>query len=116
MTAKKPVHYEETTSSEYAELAANSFSVERLGDGSIILRGRCPRCGGLMTFVDVGKVFRREGKPRATPALAVPDGDTGSLPGSAGSKTVVVLCTVQEEYEGRPPDGVGCGAYWALII
>lgn len=66
--------------------------------GDLLLQGNCPRCAEAMTFPVVAKVYR------------------GGSASQAGAQPIVLFCTSEGEYEGRPPGRKGCGAYWSLVL
>ncbi|MFI0718269.1 hypothetical protein [Streptomyces sp. NPDC021224] len=93
--------YTETTDATYPEAAARTFVVESYGAGVDLLRGPCPRC---FAFIDIP--YFRETIKSGTAFGEEPDDPRGEP----------VICTCDEEHEGRPADRKGCGAYWNFVI
>jgi len=100
MTA--PLPYSEVTEERYAQLAAQHFRVEEPGDGTLILRGPCPRCGTTIEVPVVRSVVRTWWR-RPTPEPVAPHVEP-------------MMCTCEDEHPDRPEGRYGCGAYWTLTI
>ncbi len=94
-----PVTYEVLTKDEYSDAAAASFEV-RSSTGGVVLLGGCPRCADPMEFPWVDDSYRGS--------------QTIATPTDASTRIIPMVCTCTGTHEGRPEDGVGCGAYWAL--
>lgn len=90
--------FEEVTEEAYAERAA-TFDVLRTS-GGVVLTGSCPRCGDMIDFAHVERVYRGLGRRRR----------------ASGREVVAVACTCTAEHPGRPGNDRGCGAYWNVVI
>jgi hypothetical protein len=97
-----PKRYDELTNNAFADEAARTFDV-RDTTGGVILVGHCPRCGDPMEFPWVDDSYR-----------GAHSAGVAALP--APRRVITMLCTCTCPHEGRPEDGVGCGAYWNLNI
>jgi len=100
--------YEERTSPEYSEAAANSFEVRELSQGLREVTGTCPRCKAHVVMFDADEVAR--GGPSTVRVKA-----KGKAPAPA-TLDIVVFCTCNEPHPGRPEGRLGCGAYWTLRL
>jgi len=101
--------YQEMTDDGYAELAAQTFTVEQAEPGMYVLRGPCPRCKAIVDIPVVLSIF--EGmRSLAHPLRAA------SKTASGDEFVEPVLCTCEDEHPKRPQGRVGCGAYWTVII
>lgn len=107
------VDYQEVTDPAYAEKVAKTFTLDEPEPGTQILRGPCPRCGTVIDVPVVSVVFR----------LIMDDalGTTRAVWGrkkavSDGPQVEPMMCTCEDPHPGRPPDYVGCGAFWKLAI
>jgi hypothetical protein len=92
----KGIKYQEVTDPQFARSAASSFAAVKGVAGDWFLHGVCPRCGKNMSFAVVRETYR--GGDRRQEA------------------EIVIFCTADGEYEGRPTNRIGCGAYWSLVI
>lgn len=98
-----PEPYLETTDPGYAEAAAAAFEIQELGNGSLTLRGPCPRCHAEIEIPVVDRVVRGIPWGPVAPAVQQPDVEP-------------VICTCAEPHGGRPEGRVGCGAYWNFTL
>ncbi|MFK0136302.1 hypothetical protein [Streptomyces murinus] len=89
------------TKQQYALDAALTFAVDSYGPGLDMLRGPCPRCRALIEIPLFHELVKAGGHPGVT--LSDPAGEP-------------VLCTCEEDHEGRPAGRTGCGAYWNLVV
>ena len=94
--------YEETTEDSYAD-AATRFGIEQTRDGSIVLRGECPRCRHLMEYLISTAVTR---------SMAPLPVNTAS----GEDATEEMCCTCDAAHAGRPAGYLGCGAYWEIAV
>jgi hypothetical protein len=94
-------------SAEYGEDAARTFEVEQPDPHTIVLRGSCPRCHHAMEFMISDLVVRHQRWLRFRNSEQAPDARMTEEP---------MLCTCKVDHPNRPPDYVGCGAYWNLEI
>lgn len=94
------IPYAEVTDDDFAKAAADNFD-PRKTTGGVILVGPCPRCNDPMEFPWVDDTYR---------GIT----ETATLP--ASRRIVTMLCTCTAPHEGRPDDGIGCGAFWNLTI
>lgn len=90
--------FEEVTDGGYAEQTA-TFDVVPTSDG-VVFKGSCPRCGDMMEFAHVERVYRGLVRRRR----------------AANREVVAVACTCTGEHPGRPAEDHGCGAYWNVVI
>lgn len=97
------VPYEVVSAPAFAKLAAESFAVDRLPDGVLVLTGTCPRCRRPMTYAE---------RPRSPSVRSASESD----PASATPETFTVICTADGPYPGQPPGATGCGAYWYVTV
>ncbi len=97
--APQPLAFEEVTDDAFGERSA-SFEV-RPTEGGVILHGPCPRCGDVMEFAHVERVYRGLGRRRRH---------------YESSSVINVACTCSGEHPGRPAGEVGCGAYWNILV
>ena len=98
--------YQEVTDVAYGENASRTFEVEQPDRHTIVLRGRCPRCHHIMDFMISDHVVRRQSWFR----FLVPE----TAP--TGISEEPMMCTCGIDHPHRPPESVGCGAYWNLEI
>ncbi|MFH0240950.1 hypothetical protein ACGRHY_00575 [Streptomyces sp. HK10] len=92
-----PVPYREETEDRYADDYASGLRVLSADNESVVLSGRCPRCGCACTYLHVRRVFRRiRREPR--------------------ERWVPVMCTCAADHPGRPAGEEGCGAYWNVVL
>jgi hypothetical protein len=94
------VAYKEKTKPQYAQAAALAFVVDNYGPGLDMLRGPCPRCRALIEIPVFRELVKAGGHHGETPSAPVGE---------------PVLCTCEEDHEGRPTGRTGCGAYWNLV-
>jgi hypothetical protein len=87
---------EEQTTTPWDQFAGTCELVEV--PRGFIASGTCPRCGDLMSFPYVTKVFRNVGAP----------GGTGDL--------VRMLCTCEQDHPGKPDGECGYGAFWNVRL
>ncbi len=102
-TAGNPVQqpYLEMTDPGYAATAAAAFEIEEYENGTLSLRGPCPRCLAQIEIPVVSRVVRGLTQPAVTPDSA---------------EVEPVICTCAEPHGGRPEGRVGCGAYWNFTL
>ena len=94
------LEYKEVTEPDFGASAADAFSVVSIR-GGVILRGSCPRCGDLMEFPYVERVYR----------------GLGGQAQQAGQLGVVqMVCTCTAQHPRRPEGEEGCGAYWNVVL
>jgi hypothetical protein len=106
-----PTTYCEITDPDYAQHAAHdNFVLDLAEPGLPILRGRCPRCHGSMTFLIVDDVYKSVLPVHRQPSSSHIGRGSSEDPG------IPVICTCEQEHSGRPADAEGCGAYWRLRI
>ncbi|MGW0826153.1 hypothetical protein [Streptomyces sp. NPDC002845] len=106
MTTPSAVSYLRVTDPSYAQLAANSFTLEDFGTAQT-LSGPCPRCGHPMEFTVVRRLLRDVDTP-------VPAATSAPVP---ADRSVVVYCTADSVvYENAPVGESGCGAYWSVTL
>ena len=98
-----PEPYQETTDPGYAAAAAAVFEIQEQGNGSLTLRGPCPRCHAEIEIPVVTRVVRGLSWGLNTPVAQQPDVEP-------------VICTCAEAHGGRPEGRVGCGAYWNFTL
>ncbi|MEV4693556.1 hypothetical protein AB0K27_20935 [Micromonospora echinospora] len=106
MTGPKP--YLEITEDSYASFAAEHFKVEELKPETLVLRGPCPRCGGVMEAPVVDSIFRS--------MRGIRFWRRQSPPAAAKSHVEPMMCDCSEDHPDRPDGRSGCGAYWTLTI
>jgi hypothetical protein len=95
-----PEPYVVITNNGFADAAAGSFEIRKT-IGGFILVGPCPRCGDPMEFPWVDDSYRR-----TKTVITLPE----------TRRVIPMLCTCTGSHDGRPADGIGCGAYWALEV
>lgn len=98
-----PLAYRETTEESYG-VGASAFDATEQDAMSLVLRGPCPRCGHVMDFEISDLVVRRSAAGRSRHAE------------TAESLEEPMMCTCAFDHPGRPPQYVGCGAYWNIVI
>jgi hypothetical protein len=99
--------YIEMTDDTYAELAAQRFTLEEPGHGTMMLRGPCPRCHAVIEVPVVESIFR------STRGI----GFGRRSPGRGESTHVEpMMCTCEDEHPRRPEGEIGCGAFWVLTV
>ncbi|MGC9439376.1 hypothetical protein [Streptomyces sp. WG5] len=92
---REPVAYRETTRADYAATYTDALDVVPVNQETLVLSGRCPRCGCACTYLHVRRAFR--GPSRRA------DG-------------IPVICTCETAHPGRPEGETGCGAYWNVRL
>jgi hypothetical protein len=102
----EPIPYEEVNHPDFAQHATQTFTIETVSPGIVLLHGTCPRCHARIQVPFVDKVFRTWSKGR-------PDG-RGSGESALSGRQETIICTCEEQHPNRPDDHVGCGAYWIL--
>ncbi|MEV4411817.1 hypothetical protein [Catellatospora sp. NPDC049609] len=110
--------YVEVSDDAFAVHVAGTFDADRAREGSLILRGTCPRCRHAMEYVITSGVIRSwQQQPSAepTPTAASPAPSTAPSV-DTGAPVEQMCCTCDQEHIGRPADYLGCGAYWNLAI
>jgi hypothetical protein len=100
--------YAETTDDAYAEFAMRHFTVEEIEPGTLVLRGRCPRCRAVTESPVVDAIFR------STRGLRF--WRRASPPVAAAPHVEPMMCDCGEDHPDRPDGLAGCGAYWTLTI
>lgn len=106
---EQPVPYREITDETYARLAAQTFTVEKPHPTTLLLRGPCPRCRGLIEVPIVTSVFRGSRALRdALPWGGKKDEGTDHIE--------PIVCTCEHDHPDRPDGRFGCGAYWTIVI
>ncbi|MEU6090725.1 hypothetical protein ABZ865_28740 [Streptomyces sp. NPDC047085] len=104
MSTPPPLRYQHGTDPQFAQRAADTFSLEDF-DSALMLSGPCPRCGQEMDFMLVKELFRDgTGEGDGTGADPVP------------GRPVVMYCTAEAVYDGAPDGTSGCGAFWSLTL
>jgi len=98
--------YEEVTTDDFARRAAKEFSATQPVPGTLVLTGPCPRCGAVIQVPVVDGVFK----------IILPSAGRRDQAPIADRDDEPVICTCSESHPSRPPDKVGCGAYWLLRI
>ncbi|MER7052866.1 MULTISPECIES: hypothetical protein [unclassified Streptomyces] len=93
--AREPVAYRETTRADYAATYAQAVDVVPVNQETVVLSGRCPRCGCACTYLHVRRAYRG------------PSHRADGIP---------VICTCETAHPGRPEDETGCGAYWNVRL
>ncbi len=96
---KRCENYEEITSDELGEKAADQFTYEldpADDPDQVMFTGVCPRCDGAMNFV--------------WPLIVVRSVDT-----PVDELKIPMVCRCQREHRGAGGE-IGCGAYWSLRI
>jgi len=106
---KTPLPYAETTDDAYSATAAKSFTATKLAEGTLVLRGPCPRCHAVIDIPVVSSVFRGSRSLGGWLRAQAPRP-------SEDSYTEPMLCTCQDDHPDRPAGRSGCGAYWSLTI
>lgn len=104
--ADEPLPYEEISLPEFAERAAQSFTVERQRPGTLVLRGVCPRCSAPMEFITVDHLIEGTLGPRHRRRHETAPAD----------HTELLYCVCDDQHPQRPTGRKGCGAYWTLIV
>ncbi|MXM62171.1 hypothetical protein GR925_01565 [Streptomyces sp. HUCO-GS316] len=99
-TAHDPVSYEESSSQEYSQRAADRFELVRHARRYLVASGPCPRCNAHLDIPVVTEAVRRLGN--------------GAL--ASGATEVPMYCVCEGEHQGRPDGEEGCGAYWLLVL
>lgn len=104
-----PVPYHEITEQSYAQLAAQTFTMEKPHPNTVLLRGPCPRCHGLIEVPVVTSIFRvsRTLRDRL---------HRGERRDRDAPHIEPIICTCEHEHPNRPSDRFGCGAYWMIVI
>lgn len=102
--------YAEMSEEAYAELAAASFSGERIEGGSVVLRGPCPRCGHIMEYLISAEVVK-SALPWPLSRL-----QRASRPGAGDAGTETLTCQCEAAHPHRPQNFLGCGASWRLGV
>ncbi|WP_143631415.1 hypothetical protein [Streptomyces thermovulgaris] len=92
-----PVPYHETTEERYAGEYTTGLRILSVDDESVVLSGRCPRCGCACTYLYTHRSFRR---PRR----------------GLREQRIPVICTCSTDHPGRPDGEEGCGAYWNVLL
>jgi hypothetical protein len=100
----EPLSYHEETRPDFAAQVAATFKITEDEDG-IILTGPCPRCADVIEIRLFDEVVRGwlPWRPRGKPA-------------AAGRRSEPMICTCDQDHPDRPAGGVGCGAYWNLVL
>ena len=98
--------YLETTEADYPHKAASTFTINNYGAGMELLRGPCPRCLALIEI----PIFKEIAKGGA---------DLGRSPDEPVGEPMI--CTCDEEHEGRVPAGnyiragkAACWYWWRM--
>jgi len=112
----EPLPYRETTDDSYTELAVQSFTVEELESGILVLRGPCPRCRAQIEVPVVTSIF--EGlRAKGHPLLRRPKAPRDYRGTPEGNGIIEpMMCTCEDEHPNRPRGRKGCGAYWTLRV
>jgi hypothetical protein len=105
----QPLPYLEITDETYAQLAAQTFIVEKPHPNTLLLRGPCPRCRDLVEVPVVTRVFRASRTLRD--AL-----HWGGKREQSANHIEPIICTCEHTHPDRPDGRFGCGAYWTFII
>jgi hypothetical protein len=71
---------------------------------SIVVSGRCPRCGHEISFDFSKRVYKGR--------LA----RLGKSSKPAEQKSLSMMCTCVLDHRSRPADQEGCGAYWCIEV
>ncbi|MGV9540171.1 hypothetical protein [Nocardia beijingensis] len=97
MAPPTSVPYHEHSDDDFSDRAAGRFEA-RETTGGYLLIGSCPRCSDSMEFPWVDDAYLNTSQPSGT------------------RRVISMLCTCKGEHAGRDSDGIGCGAYWNLIL
>jgi len=104
---QNPLSYKEVTEPSYGQAAAESFTVEHVRKGVVVLRGSCPRCHGAMEVPLVGTVF--DGMRSLL-------GQRRSRAAAPNEHVEPLVCTCDDTHPNRPEGRAGCGAYWTILL
>jgi len=104
---KTPLRYEEKTADTYSAMVEHFTPTET--QGTLFLRGHCPRCDAIIDIPVVTSIFRSSRSIGGWKRRQAPREN------QAGYEEPM-MCTCQEEHPDRPEGRTGCGAYWVLTI
>ncbi|WP_143268812.1 hypothetical protein [Amycolatopsis vastitatis] len=103
-----PDEYQEKNEPEFTNKVATTFTSHEAPDGSVLLRGPCPRCGHVTEHLISAGVLRRASRlwSRRADRELPPDEDEDER----------MCCYCDGEHSGQPDGYRGCGAFWSLKV